>query len=74
MKKTHICPKCGDNEIVIVPGKIGAYGSGNNIRVGWTIYSAVLVHRYVCCSCGYTEEWINEEDLSTIKWKYPKYF
>ena len=67
MKNTGICPKCNDNDILKVPGKSGAYGSGNNIQVGLTIFSAVLVDRYVCCSCGYSEEWINKEDIETLK-------
>ncbi|OUQ59577.1 hypothetical protein B5E58_03850 [Tyzzerella sp. An114] len=67
MKNTGICPKCNGNDILKVPGKSGAYGSGNNIQVGLTIFSAVLVDRYVCCSCGYSEEWINKEDIETLK-------
>ena len=50
MKNTNICPKCNSNDIIRVPGKAGAYGSENNIQMGWTNLSAVLVHRYVCCS------------------------
>ena len=50
MKKSKICPKCNGTDILRVEGKAGAYGSGNNIITGMTIFSAVLVHRYVCCS------------------------
>ncbi len=67
MKNTGICPKCNGNDILKIKGKAGAYGSGNNIQVGLTIFSAVLVDRYVCCSCGYSEEWINKEDIQTLK-------
>ncbi len=67
MKNTGICPKCNCNDILKIKGKAGAYGSGNNIQVGLTIFSAVLVDRYVCCSCGYSEEWINKEDIQTLK-------
>ena len=31
---------------------------------------AVLVHRYVCCACGYSEEWIDKEDIPRLKEKY----
>ncbi len=58
MKNTKICPKCGNSNIIIVPGKAGAYGAGSNIQTGWTNFSAVLVHRYACCDCGFSEEWI----------------
>lgn len=66
MKNKHICPKCSSRDILFIKGKAGAYGSGNNIPVGMTIFSAVLVHRYVCCSCGYSEEWIDKEDIPTL--------
>lgn len=56
MKNNVSCPKCGGTEIIKIPGKAGAYGSGNNIMIGMTIFSAILVNRYVCSDCGYSEE------------------
>ena len=53
MKTSRTCPKCGSYDILRVPGKSGAYGVGNNIQMGMTYFSAVLVHRYVCCKCGF---------------------
>ncbi len=70
MKQTHICPKCQSTDIIHVPGKAGAYGAGNNIQLGWTNFSAVLVHRYVCGRCGYSEEWIDKADLRALKDKF----
>ena len=70
MKNRKICPKCNSTDIIKVPGKAGAYGVGNNIHTGWSNFSAVLVHRYVCCACGYSEEWIDKEDISRLKEKY----
>lgn len=67
MKTTRICPKCRSNDIVRIDGNVGAYGSGNNITLGATIFSSVKVNRYVCCQCGYSEEWIDREDLEMIK-------
>ena len=70
---TNICPKCQSNEIIRIPGKIGAYGSGNNIPVGHTVLSSVTVSRYLCTSCGYTEEWIDDSmDIETLKKHYSK--
>jgi len=66
MKNTKICPKCNSMHIVRVDGYSGPYGSGNNIMVGATIFSAVNVNRYICCACGYTEEWIDKNDLEKI--------
>lgn len=35
--------------------------------VGKTIMSAVNVNRYICCDCGFTEEWIDKADLDAVK-------
>lgn len=67
MKNTKVCPKCGSIDIVRVDGSTGAYGTGNNVMVGSTIFSAVNVNRYICCDCGFTEEWIDKEDIHKIK-------
>ena len=66
MKTTGSCPKCSGTDILRVPGKAGAYGSGNNIITGMTVFLAVPVHRYVCCSCGFSEEWIDQNDLQKL--------
>lgn len=70
MKNTNICPKCNSSDIVRIEGNAGAYGIGNNIQVGLTNFSAVLVNRYLCCNCGYSEEWIDKEALSKLKAKF----
>lgn len=70
MKNTKRCPKCGSGDILLIPGRTGAYGSGNNIPVGITVFSAVLVNRYLCGTCGYSEEWIHREDLERLRKKY----
>jgi len=70
MKNSHTCPKFKGTDLILVKDSAGVYGAGNNIQIGFTNFSAILVHRYVCCGCGYTEEWINKEDLSKLKKKY----
>ena len=70
LKNTRRCPKCGSSDILFVPGYAGAYGSGNNIKTGFTIFSAVKVDRYVCGNCGYSEEWIRKEDIPSLKNNY----
>ena len=71
MKQNNICPKCNSREIIRIPGQIGAYGSGNNIAIGITIFSAIKVTRYLCSHCGFSEEWIiNPEDLEKLKNKF----
>lgn len=67
MKNTRICPKCSSSDILRFDGYTGAYGSGNNMMTGNTVFSAVNVNRYICCACGYTEEWIDREDIEKVK-------
>ena len=52
---------------IMVKGYAGGYGTGNNIMVGMTIFSAVPVNRYVCGYCGFTEEWIDREDIERVR-------
>ena len=67
MKTTRICPKCSSADIVRIDGYAGPYGTGNHIMTKGTIFSAVNVNRYICCECGYTEEWIDKEDIEKVK-------
>lgn len=53
------CPKCGACDVVRVPDNPGRYASGNNIyTTRATLAGKVPVIRYVCCSCGYVENWV----------------
>ena len=70
MKHSKTCPKCGSHDILRIEGQSKSYGAGNNIPVGMTIFSAVLVNRYLCCNCGYSEEWIDKADIPTLKNKF----
>ena len=67
MKNLRMCPKCHSTDIVRINGYTGAYGAGNNVMTGATIFSAVDVNRYICMNCGFTEEWIDREDLEKIR-------
>ena len=48
MKITGKCQKCGCTDILRINCNVGAYGSGNNIHVGLTNFSAVKVNRIHC--------------------------
>ena len=67
MKNNNKCPKCNSDDIIKVNGSSRGYSAGNNIITGATIFSAVKANRYICCNCGYCEEWIDKEDISKIK-------
>ena len=71
MKQSNTCPKCSSREIIRIPGQVGPYGSGNNITIG--IFSAVVVTRYLCAQCGYSEEWVDKpEDIAKIRKAFGK--
>lgn len=70
MKNTGICPKCQSNDIIRINGEDSGHGPGNNIRVG--LLARVLVHKYVCCNCGYTEEWVDTQNIPKVEQYYNK--
>jgi hypothetical protein len=71
MKNSKACPKCRSTEVIRVPGEIGGYGAGNNIRVGMTFFSAVKVTRYLCGTCGFSEEWVDSsEEIAKVRKKF----
>lgn len=67
MKQSKQCPKCGGTDILRVEGHVGSYGAGNNLMMGMTNFSAIAVPRYVCCDCGYAEEWVDSRDLYQLR-------
>lgn len=69
MKNSKICPKCGSTNIVRVPDNQNRHASGNNIYLTTlTLMGKVPVIRYVCCDCGYVENWVEtREELEKIK-------
>lgn len=69
MKHSNQCPKCRSSNIRRFPGEPQCYGIGNNIRSG--AFSQVLVTRYLCYTCGYSEEWVEGSDLEKLRKKVP---
>ena len=71
MQNSKKCPKCQSADIVRISGDVRGYGAGNNINIGMTIFSSVKVTRYLCASCGFSEEWIDSaDDIRKLKKKY----
>ena len=68
MKNSKTCIKCGGNNIVMIKNDGHPDGTyGNNIQCRATVLSGVVfVERYICCDCGYTEEWIDRSDMASI--------
>ena len=60
MKNSKQCPKCNTTDIC----RIGV-GGWNAYNIG---LKQILPYRYICCNCGYTEEYIETaEDIMKIK-------
>lgn len=60
MKNKKICPKCNSEKILRILGETGIYGTGNNIPAGF-LNGTVNISRYLCCNCGYMEEWVDSK-------------
>ena len=61
MKNTKRCPKCGSNNIARVPDDAHRY-LANSIaitKIAWV--KRIPVTRYVCCDCGYMENWVETQ-------------
>ena len=67
MKNSGICPKCGGSDILRIFGALTDRSDGNRPPVAVSGISVPRVHRYVCCGCGYSEEWIDPKDLPALK-------
>lgn len=69
MKNGNLCPMCGSREIVRIPDNPRRHASGNNIyTTRATLLGKIPVIRYVCCNCGYTENWVEtRRDLEKLK-------
>lgn len=62
MKNTKCCSKCSSQNIVRVPDNQNRYASGNNIYTGaFTLIKKIPCIRYVCCDCGYVENWVETQ-------------
>lgn len=62
MKKTGRCLKCGATDIAVVPP-----GRYNSFPVG---FGSAKLERYICLSCGFTEEWVDEDAMERVRRYY----
>ena len=66
VKNTNICPKCNSGNV------IKAQDNGYNaMGIPLTLMHVAKVCRYVCCNCGFAEEWVEDKsNLEKIETKY----
>jgi ribosomal protein S27AE len=70
MKHAKNCPKCGGDEILKIPGMRPYRRNNGHISCGRTALDDVLLERYVCTKCGYSEEWVNPGEMHMLKEHY----
>ena len=58
MKNTKRCPKCGSQVIVRVPDNAHRYLANSICMTSLAFVKRIPVARYVCCDCGYVENWV----------------
>ena len=64
MKYTKTCPKCQSTDIVRFDGDDGARDAVNRLQTSF--FNFVNVNRYICCNCGFVEEWIDKKDIKEV--------
>lgn len=61
MKNRKCCPKCESRNIACVPDDAHRYLANSICITKHVIVERVPVVRYVCCDCGYVEDWIENQ-------------
>lgn len=67
MKYAKKCPKCGSGDLIRVTNDGFPDSSSKGIMTGITILSNIPVERYICCGCGYTEEWLSHSSIEKLR-------
>lgn len=66
MKHTSTCPKCQFTDIIRIPARLPASAGENIVSIG--LMKAVRVTRYVCATCGFSEEYVEPvEDTEKLR-------
>lgn len=69
MKHSQICIKCDSSNIVRIKG--GNIWTGQVNYIPSTSMKKILVTRYLCVNCGYSEEWVDDpKGLEKLNKKY----
>lgn len=59
MKHKNACVKCNSVDIRKIEGKRRFSDDVNSAKVG--AFKKIYITRFVCVSCGYSEEWIEKK-------------
>ena len=58
MMNTKRCPVCDSRDVVRVPDDAHRYLANSICITKFAWVKRVPVARYVCCACGYVENWV----------------
>lgn len=61
MKDSRCCPKCNSLNIDYVPDNAHRYLSNSIYITKHAFVERIPVTRYVCCDCGYVENWVEDK-------------
>ena len=68
MKNSKQCPKCGSSRVYRVNDPTAPH---RNEKQGWVHFGKLTDHgridRWVCCACGYSEEWVEQRMLDDVE-------
>ncbi len=64
MKFSNKCPKCESNDIYTDEG---ITKQGVRTAIGISSWTRLYFDMYICSNCGFTEEYVREEDLQDSK-------
>lgn len=68
--KSGVCPKCkGKNILVFSQDKKSKFVDCEKLG---NLRGEIFTTRYVCCDCGFTERYFDDENLEKLKKKYKK--
>ena len=62
--KDKLCPKCSQDQLINVTTQ--TEGHPEFLQTA-PFYEKILNDRYVCFSCGFTEEWLSPSNLERAK-------
>ncbi len=61
MKNSGVCPKCGSHTVACVPDDAHRYLANSICMTKVVTVERIPVTRYVCCDCGYVENWVESQ-------------
>lgn len=62
--KDKLCPKCAEVHMINVTTR--TEGQTEFLQTA-PFYEKIIIDRYVCFSCGFTEEWLSPSNLERAK-------